>query len=1028
MAFDLSRNTFNPLNDYLGVVMQQGRVHLDSDWNELLAEFTRRIQAGTLDIIGLSGVPSTTPGAFQIGVWTDPGNNVHVSIGVGRMYVDGILAENHGSASQWDPTLGDFAGSPGTSVDYTLQPYVLMVPPATLPPGTGPFLVYLDVWQRDVSYLQDSSLVDPAVGVDTTGRLQTVWQVKLLDVPGGFVGSTPDSAIWTQNPPILPQGPIWQTLIQGSPSLLTNLTNGAPTVYTGQENQLYRVEIHQGGAQGTATFKWSRENASVATSVTAITPVTNTLNNPASQLTVASLGRDQVLGFSPGDWIEITDDYLELNGTSAQPGSASSMLPGELHQIVSINVAALTITLDSPVTTIQPITPLTHTRIRRWDQTGTVYQADGQTVWGKVASSGILVPPSGTSLLLENGITVGFDLNPLGAGAFQTGDYWTFAARAADGSVAPLSSAPPAGIEHHISRLAILTLAGTPGATDCRAVFQSLSNPAIRVISVGSVSGASLLYPSTTGGGTLSVQDLAQGGIQIIFDSPIDPGIITTTSTPSAPICSITVYLPDTDGGWFNPVMLAGGLPVTPPTTPPSTQALTTPLMGATVNTSLNSIIWTPASAVQAQLLGQIQPGQSVLARLTLKGASIWAPIPPSLPQIYLNGAVPPDGRVSADFDTWFWINSQPPVTVSPPGLLAFGNQAAGAPSPPMQVTITNNSDGQLTFTDTSFAVTGTNAADFALTTNTCGTGISGNASCTIGVVFTPTPATPASPLQPLRTASLNITTSLATPPAITLTGTALAPWLLATPVSLNFPATIVGQTSALTVTLSNSGTLPLSISQISISGTAAAAPAVARALAKTTDVVKAADLKTTDVVKAADIKTADVKTADIKITDVKVTDVIVIPPGSTSAPGDFSQTSNCVPPEGGTLQPGQACTVTVSFKPSATGVRTAYLNIAHNAAGSLNSIPLGGSGIQPKPKDTPEKKDKDIAEKIADRKISDAVLSAIPTTPAEKPAGAAENSAALKSFITAEERPPVHPPASDPSKAVRLKKRPKPR
>ena len=48
--------------------MQQGRVHLDSDWNELLAEFTRRIHAGTLDIVGLSGVPSTTPGAFQIAV------------------------------------------------------------------------------------------------------------------------------------------------------------------------------------------------------------------------------------------------------------------------------------------------------------------------------------------------------------------------------------------------------------------------------------------------------------------------------------------------------------------------------------------------------------------------------------------------------------------------------------------------------------------------------------------------------------------------------------------------------------------------------------------------------------------------------------------------------------------------------------------------------------------------------------------------------------------------------------------------
>jgi len=94
------------------------------------------------------------------------------------------------------------------------------------------------------------------------------------------------------------------------------------------ENQLYRVEIHQAGTpisgtptypvpSGTATFKWSRDNASVATGVTAITATTSSGGSPASQLTVLTTGRDDVLSFSPGDWIEITDDYLELGGNPA---------------------------------------------------------------------------------------------------------------------------------------------------------------------------------------------------------------------------------------------------------------------------------------------------------------------------------------------------------------------------------------------------------------------------------------------------------------------------------------------------------------------------------------------------------------------------------------------------------------------------------------------------------------------------------------------------------------------------------------
>ena len=164
MSFDNSRSTFHPWRDYFGVVMQQGRVQLDSDWNEWLAEFARRVQAGTLDILGVSGVPSTTPSGFKITATGAPG----ITIGAGRIYVDGLLAENHGAqaTAQWDPTLAERSGVGQTPTDYTQQPYL---PGATIP-GSGPYLAYLDVWQRDITYLQDPGLVERRSRKRTTGR------------------------------------------------------------------------------------------------------------------------------------------------------------------------------------------------------------------------------------------------------------------------------------------------------------------------------------------------------------------------------------------------------------------------------------------------------------------------------------------------------------------------------------------------------------------------------------------------------------------------------------------------------------------------------------------------------------------------------------------------------------------------------------------------------------------------------------------------------------------------------------------
>src|SRR5260370_32228687 len=146
-------------------------------------------QAGTMHTVGRAVYPAaTTPYGFKISASTDSSGAHHVAIGAGRMYVDGLLAENHGPPAQpqWDPALTELSGAPQASppaaevdLDFTQQPYY---PGAALKPGNGPFLVYLDVWHRAVTYLEDSDLVEKAVGVDTTGRMQTVWQVNLLDV------------------------------------------------------------------------------------------------------------------------------------------------------------------------------------------------------------------------------------------------------------------------------------------------------------------------------------------------------------------------------------------------------------------------------------------------------------------------------------------------------------------------------------------------------------------------------------------------------------------------------------------------------------------------------------------------------------------------------------------------------------------------------------------------------------------------------------------------------------------------------
>ncbi|MDX6390607.1 MAG: hypothetical protein QOJ73_1670, partial [Streptosporangiaceae bacterium] len=196
------------------------------------------------------------------------------------------------------------------------------------------------------------------------------------------------------------------------------------------------------------------------------------------------------------------------------------------------------------------------------------------------------------------------------------------------------------------------------------------------------------------------------------------------------------------------------------------------------------------------------------------------------------------------------------------PSALSFGSVATGTTSAAQTVTVSNPTGSAASVS--SISVSG----DFTQT-NTCGSSIAANGSCTVSVKFAPTAAG-------TRTGSLTVNAGGVTNTvSLTGTGTAPGPVLNAAPASLSFARTVVGSTAAAqTVTVTNSGTASAAVSGVAVTG-------------------------------------------------------------------DFSQTNNCA-----SIAVGGSCTVTVTFKPTASGTRTGTLTVTSNANNSPTAVTLSGSGI----------------------------------------------------------------------------------
>ncbi len=412
MKGDFTRSTFRPRKHYSSVRMQQGRVQLDADWNEQVDIAAHRVESDTCDVVGRYGVPFLNPGFLITG-------GAIPSIGKGHLYLDGILVEN--------------------DKDVLITEQSEFLPNYKPTKTAGEYLAYLDVWQRHVTALEDDLIREVALGPDTATRTQAVWQVRLIGPLAAPLTCADNPADWKQLVDFVPGKMRARTAPGTTAANLCEVPAGAG--YRRLENQLYRVEIQKPGPRGTATFKWSRDNGSIVTAWT---------GQNGRDLIVASIGRDQVLGFAADHTVELTDDDRELKGEA-----------GILVKLSKV---------EGQVLTLDPSTPSVdrskfgrNPKIRRWDSDGEILT-------------------SGTWTLLEEGVEVKFETGC----EFKTGDYWMIPARTAKSNVEwPVDETDPAlpaavvrqGIVHHYCKLAILSCDGTNFKVtwDCRPKFPPLT-------------------------------------------------------------------------------------------------------------------------------------------------------------------------------------------------------------------------------------------------------------------------------------------------------------------------------------------------------------------------------------------------------------------------------------------------------------------------------------------------------------------------------------------------------------------------
>jgi hypothetical protein len=304
------------------------------------------------------------------------------------------------------------------------------------------------------------------------------------------------------------------------------------------------------------------------------------------------------------------------------------------------------------------------------------------------------------------------------------------------------------------------------------------------------------------------------------------------------------------------------------------------------------------------------------------------------------------------------------------PTFLVFGDQGLGSTSPPQTVTLTNLNSSAVRIKGV--GITGTDSKDFS-ETNNCGTGLPARGSCQIQVTFSP---------QAIgyRSASLNISyQGTGGPLGVPLYGTGVTATVSLTPQKLSFSTQSIGTSSSPQIaTLTNTGTQAVDISSISTKGAftqtndcPSSLPAgtncdiyvrfapLGKGPAKGTLSVRDDATGSPQEVSLSGVGTVvtflpvGVNFGDQKVgTSSPPVAVKLFNKGRTALSikqitiagtnaGDFSEKNNC-----GQRVPAYGhCTITVTFTPTATGLRSAAVSVSDDGGGSPQLVPLAGTG-----------------------------------------------------------------------------------
>lgn len=301
---------------------------------------------------------------------------------------------------------------------------------------------------------------------------------------------------------------------------------------------------------------------------------------------------------------------------------------------------------------------------------------------------------------------------------------------------------------------------------------------------------------------------------------------------------------------------------------------------------------------------------------------------------------------------------------------IAFGSQIVGSSSSPQNIAVTNS--GSATLTVSNVAITGLNSSQYSQTNN-CAT-IPAGGTCTITVTFTPTASGSAS-------ANLNITdNALGSPQSVSLLGTGISAVAQLSPTSLTFASQTVGTTSSpQVVTLSNSGSLALSITSI----TASAGFAQTNNCGSSVAAGGACNITVTFTPTATGTQTGSITVVDnavggsqsvglmgtgsgapsVTLSPISLTfgnqtvDTMSVPQSITltntgsgplsivsiSTTGDFLETTTTC---GVSVAAGGSCTISVAFTPTTTGIRHGSVVVTDNATNSPQNAILTGTGL----------------------------------------------------------------------------------